>query len=148
MSEPIITPRRFLGRDALPSTLKECTLAVAAFCRLRGMKQKLSAKPLPESVFSHLDSSHQFIGQVGKSRILAVECLYGGPLSATVVEELAHYGVRKVIAYGYAGSLTADIPVGEIVLAEAAFASDGTSREYLPHADLVYPDNGLLRAFR
>ena len=123
-------------------------MAVAAFCRLRGMKQKLSAKPLPESVFSHLDSSHQFIGQIGQSRVLAVECLYGGPLSATVVEELAHYGIKEVIAYGYAGSLTADIPVGQIVVAEAALVSDGASREYLPHADLVYPDHELFRRFR
>jgi uridine phosphorylase len=148
VSEPIITPARFLGRDALPSTLRDCTVALAAFCRLRGMKGKLSAQPLSESVFSHLDSSHQFIGQVGESRILAVECLYGGPLSATVIEELAHYGIEHVIAYGYAGSLTADISVGQIVLAESALVSDGASREYLPHADLVYPDDELLRAFR
>jgi len=114
------------------------------------MQRKLLAEPLPERIFSHLDEAHQFVapvqtGRIGDSRILALECLYGGPLSATVVEELAHYGIKKVIGYGYAGSLTRDVPVGRIVLADAAIVSDGTSREYLPDTRVVHPDRELVR---
>jgi len=112
------------------------------------MQRKLLAEPLPERIFSHLDEAHQFVapvqtGRIGDSRILALECLYGGPLSATVMEELAHYGIRRVVGYGYAGSLTRTVPIGQIVLAETAIVSDGTSREYLPDANFVYPDSGL-----
>ena len=107
------------------------------------MKRKLLAEPLSESRFSHLDQSHQFAGQSAGRKLLALECLYGGPMSATVIEELAHYGIKKVLGYGYAGSLTRDIPVGQIVFADAAVVSDGTSREYLPEAELAYPDGKL-----
>jgi uridine phosphorylase len=69
-------------------------------------------------------------------------------MSATVMEELAHYGINKVVGYGYAGSLTQAIPVGQIVLVDSAFVSDGTSREYLPDTELVYPDGEMARQFR
>lgn len=141
MSHPLITPKKWLGHNTLP--IESCSVAVVGFCRFGAMKQKLLAELLPESRFSHLDLSHQFVGQVGGRQLLALERIYGGPLSATVIEELAYYGIQKVIGYGYAGSLTLNIPVGQIVLADAAFISDGTSREYLSEEGFVYPDNEL-----
>jgi len=148
LSQPIITPGKFLGHDSLPPEPESCLLAVVGFCRFYDMKHKLSAEPLSESFFSHLDRSHQFVGHVASSKILALDCLYGGPLSATVVEELVHYGIKKVVGYGYAGSLTRTIPIGQIVLADAAVVSDGTSREYLPDAEFVCPDRELAHHLR
>jgi uridine phosphorylase len=148
LSQPIITPGKFLGHDSLPPELQGCSLAIVGFCRFYDMKRKLSAEPISESLFSHLDRAHQFVGQIADSNILALECVYGGPLSATVLEELAHYGVKKVVGYGYAGSLTRTIPIGQIVLADAAVVSDGTSREYLPNAEFVYPDSVLAHHLR
>jgi purine-nucleoside phosphorylase len=148
MSQPIITPVRFLGRDSLPPEAAGCSLALVAFCRFYDMVDKLSAEPLSESICSHLDRSHQFVGQVGDTRVLALECLYGGPLSATVIEELAHYGIGRVVGYGYAGSLTREIHIGQTLLASAAAVSDGTSREYLPDIEFVYPDRDLAECLR
>jgi uridine phosphorylase len=112
------------------------------------MKGKLAAEVLPERIFSHLDEQHQFLGSVAGKTVLALECLYGGPMAATVVEELAHYGIKTVVGYGYAGSLVRAVPIGTIVLAEAAIVSDGTSREYLPDAEVVHPDPDLAQRFR
>jgi uridine phosphorylase len=162
VTQPIITPGKWLARAALPPEVKGCRVAVVGFCRFGEMKQKLAAESLSECAFSHLDLSHQFsecafshldlshqfVGQADGHPILALECLYGGPMSATVIEELAHYGVKTVIGYGYAGSLTRAVPVGQIVLAEMALVSDGTSREYLPDAEAVQPDAALARHFR
>lgn len=148
LSQPIITPKRWLSCDSLPPEIEGCSLAVAGFCLFYDMKRKLAAEPLSESLFSQLDASHQFVARVADSKILALDCLYGGPLSATVIEELAHYGINKVIGYGYAGSLTRDIPVGQIVLANAAVVSDGTSREYLPEKESVFPDRELIHHLR
>jgi uridine phosphorylase len=148
LSQPIITPGKWLKCDALPPEVEGCTLAVVGFCRFNDMKNRLAAEPLPESLFSHLDVSHQFVAQVASRKILALECLYGGPLSATVIEELAHYGIKEVVGYGYAGSLTRSVPVGQIALADASIVSDGTSREYLPEVKLVYPDNALTHCLR
>ena len=61
MSQPIITPGKFLGRESLPPELAGCSLAVVGFCRFYDMKQKLSAEPLAESLFSHLGRQHQYI---------------------------------------------------------------------------------------
>jgi hypothetical protein len=92
MAYPIITPKKFLAKDKLPPEAQGCSLAVVGFCKFNDMKLKLTTKPLVETIFSHLDKSNQFVGWVGDHKILATECLYGGPLSATVLEELAHYG--------------------------------------------------------
>jgi uridine phosphorylase len=145
MSDPIITPKKFLAKVTFPPEAKGCTLAIVGFCKFNDMKVKLSVEPMKETIFSHLDKSHQFIGRIGSHKILAAECLYGGPLSATVLEEVAHYGIETVIGYGYAGSLRRQIPIGQIVLADAAIISDGTSREYLPKDQMAHPDPTLVQ---
>src|SRR5262245_57768663 len=97
MSQPIITPRKFLhtiyGRDTLPPEMAGCTYAVIAFCQFRDLHRQLAATPLPTSLFSLLHQTHQFIGHIAGRTILALENVQGGPLAATVVEELAHYGI-------------------------------------------------------
>jgi purine-nucleoside phosphorylase len=148
LSQPIITPGKWLNRDALPPEVEGCALAVVGFCRFNDMKTRLAAEPLSESLFSHLDVSHQFVARVADKKILALECLYGGPLSATVIEELAHYGIKTDVGYGYAGSLTRSLPVGQIALADVSIVSDGTSREYLSEVELVYPDGTLADCLR
>ena len=146
--KPIITPGEWLNRDSLPPEAAGCSLAVIGFCKFHEMRDKLGAMQLSESLFSHLDASHQFIAQVADQKILALECLYGGPMTATVIEELAFYRIKEIIGYGYAGSLTNTIHPGELVLAEVALVSDGTGGEYLPRVDLVYPDEALIHLFR
>jgi uridine phosphorylase len=69
-------------------------------------------------------------------------------LAATVVEELAHYGITQVLGYGYAGSLTRTVPIGQLVLAEDALISDGTSRAYLPQTARVAPNDALVDELR
>jgi uridine phosphorylase len=152
MSQPIITPRKFLhaiyGRDALPPEVAGCTCAVVAFCQFRDMQRKLAMEQVSSSLFSLLHQTHQFIGHVAGRTILALENLQGGPLAATVIEELAHYGITQILGYGYAGSLTRTVPIGQLVLAEDALISDGTSRAYLPQAARVVPDDTLVRQMR
>jgi DeoD family purine-nucleoside phosphorylase len=60
----------------------------------------------------------------------------GGPSAAIVVEELAQLGVRSLIRVGTCGSLRAELEIGELVLPQAAFPADGTTRELAgePHA--------------
>jgi uridine phosphorylase len=152
MSQPIITPRKFLhaiyGRDALPPEVTGCTCAVVAFCQFRDMQRKLNVEPVSSSLFSLLHQTHQFIGHVAGRTILALENLQGGPLAATVFEELAHYGITQVLGYGYAGSLTRTVPIGQLVVAEDALLSDGTSRAYLPQEVRVASNDALVRELR
>jgi uridine phosphorylase len=152
MSPPIITPRKFLqaiyGRDTLPPELAGCTCAVVAFCPFRALQRTLAAEPVPASLFSLLHQTHQFSGHVAGRTMLALETVQGGPLAATVVEELAHDGITQVLGGGYAGSLTHTVPIGQLVLAEDALLSDGTSRAYLPEEARLAPDAALVHELR
>jgi uridine phosphorylase len=145
---PMITPEKWNHGRKMPEVLEGYRIAVAAFCRLNEMKEKLAAVPFSAKLFSHLDAAHIYVGQVNGKQVLVVECLFGGPMAATVLEEMAYFGITKVIGYGYAGSLTGEIPMGHIVMAGCGLVSDGTSREYLPETDMVFPDESLANVFR
>jgi len=56
--------------------------------------------------------------------------IFGGPMCAVVVEELSALGVRDFIGYGYSGCLDPKVSPGCIMVADASFCSDGTTKEY------------------
>lgn len=61
----------------------------------------------------------------------------GCPSAAIVVEELAGFGVERLLRIGTCGALAPALALGDLVLALAAVPADGTSRHYTagePHA--------------
>ena len=52
----------------------------------------------------------------------------GGPSAAIVLTELIALGARRAIRVGTCGALRDDLALGDLVVAEAAFCHDGTSR--------------------
>ncbi|MDP2713002.1 MAG: hypothetical protein Q8O56_17465 [Solirubrobacteraceae bacterium] len=52
----------------------------------------------------------------------------GGPSAAIVLEELCDLGLQRAIRVGTCGALDAELELGDLVIADAAIASDGTSR--------------------
>lgn len=127
---PIITPSQFLSTEGITSDDNQCEVAIIGFCTFYGMKEKAHARPLKKPLFTHIDASHQFHGFIDGLQVLMVDCVYGGPVCATVIEEMAYLGVKCVIGYGYSGSLREEFIPGTIVLESSGFVSDGTSREY------------------
>jgi uridine phosphorylase len=114
--------------------------------------QKLGARPVGRKVLYALEESsehpHVYEAAVGGSAIVVVAgCLWGGPQTAILVEELACLGVRSVIGYGVAGSLVADLPKGTQVVAASGIVTDGTSRAYTTRP-VVHPDEALAAAAR
>ena len=128
---PIITPSQFLSAEGIARADDTCLAAIIAFCPFHDMQDKACARPLAEPLFTHVDLAHQYRGLVGGRPILMVDAVYGGPVCATVLEEMAHHGVKFAVGYGYAGSLRREIPPGSLVVAASAVASDGTSRAYV-----------------
>jgi len=143
---PIITPSQFLSAEGISRTDNPCRAGIVAFCPFHDMRDKACARPLAKSLFTHVDLAHQYQGLVGERPVLMVDAVYGGPVCATVLEEMAHLGVKYAVGYGYAGSLRREIPPGSLVLASSAIASDGTSREYLS-APEVRASTALLAAY-
>lgn len=127
---PIITPSQFLSLEGITGGDNQCEVAIIGFCSFYEIKEKAHARSLEKSLFIHIDVAHQFHGLIGGLRVLMVDCVYGGPVCATLIEEMAYLGVKYVIGYGYSGALQEDFILGSIVLASSGIVSDGTSREY------------------
>jgi uridine phosphorylase len=114
------------------------------------LARALHAQPVREKTLYGFSESAGY-GDVreavlGQARVLLVpRCLWGGPQTAILVEELACLGTRTVLGFGVAGSLAADLPKGTQVVASAGVVTDGTSRVYTTR-DEVPADAGLLAA--
>jgi DeoD family purine-nucleoside phosphorylase len=71
----------------------------------------------------------------------------GGPSAAIVCEELLRLGARRLVRVGTCGALDGTLELGELVVATAAMACDGTSRA-LGADGSVEPAPSLLDALR
>ncbi len=76
---------------------------------------------------------------------LSITHVYGGPVSSALVEELAYYGIKFVLAYGLAGGLgTKDLKMGDFYIVEKALAMDGTTPHYT--SDKLIPSDEFLNS--
>ena len=103
---------------------------------------KLNARPLDRKVLYGLEVSRDrpvvYEAALGGRRIVLVtHCLWGGPQTAILVEELAAFGVRDVVGFGVAGSLVDILPKGIQIIATKGLATDGTSRAYTADAEAM-----------
>jgi len=69
----------------------------------------------------------------------------GGPSAAIILEELLDLGARRIVRVGTCGALIDGLRLGELIVAEGALATDGTSRA-LGASGVVAPDPALLDA--
>ena len=70
-------------------------------------------------------------GRAGGERVLVVSTGIGGPSAAIAVEELARLGVKVMIRVGTCGTISPDVKVGSIIIADAAVRMDGASSQYV-----------------
>jgi uridine phosphorylase len=148
-----ITPEALLSLRYGDRERPQWDVAVLCFRGVAGsgpLIAKLNARPLGIRALYALEESGDrpfvYEARLGATRIAIVtQCLWGGPQTAILVEELACLGVRAIVGFGVAGSLVVDLPKGTQIVAAAAIVTDGTSRAYtdLPSVD---PDAGLARA--
>jgi len=114
------------------------------------LARALGARPvLEKTLYGYSESAvhgdvHEAV--LGEARVVLVpRCLWGGPQTAILVEELVCLGARIILGFGVAGSLAADLPKGTQVVASAGVVTDGTSRAYTTR-DEVPADAGLAAA--
>jgi DeoD family purine-nucleoside phosphorylase len=69
----------------------------------------------------------------------------GGPSAAIVLEELVELGARRIVRVGTCGALADGLALGELIVADAVLAEDGTSRA-LGAGGTLRPDPGLRAA--
>lgn len=83
------------------------------------------------------------LGLTGEVPVAVARIGVGAPIAAIVLEEAIARGVRTVLVVGSAGSLHADLRVGDSVIVTGAEREDGTSHHYLPAGSEVTADPEL-----
>lgn len=87
----------------------------------------------------HLASNREFTSYratLDGQSVVVCSTGVGGPSTSVAVEELAKLGVRTFLRVGTTGSIQPDVPVGHLVITQAAVRLDGASRHFAP---LEYP---------
>jgi len=92
---------------------------------------------------------------VGAKRFFATEnglavfhAYFGAPATASLAEALIAAGIKRLIIFGEAGSISPEINVGEILVPTFAIREEGTSYHYLPPGFEAKPSNNLLRKIK
>jgi purine-nucleoside phosphorylase len=135
----LITPADLLKSQNVNLNQLRLKKALLSFMSIRGMKHKFRGQPAPGPIFSH----NQERPLVRDDGTVLVGRVYGGPFCSIILEELAFFGVKYAVGYGFSGTLDSNVAPGSIMIAESGICSDGTSREYTRDRE-VYADAGML----
>ena len=98
------------------------------------------------------DSQRLFISRLYRERgaetdgFSIIGPFIGAPYAVMVLETLIAWGVRKIIFFGWCGAVSPKVKVGDIVLPDAAWVDEGTSRHYgMNDNSLTTPSSYLLK---
>jgi hypothetical protein len=143
---PHLTPRSLVGRRFAPDIFGPINIAIVGYCPPPAALNDYRPEHVNGQHFIHVTPDSVRILTHGASRFLSLAHVYGGPVSATTIEELAYYGVDYVLAYGLAGGLgTKGVKMGDFYVVESALSTDGTTPHYTDER-LLRPDADLLAA--
>ncbi|GIP44305.1 uridine phosphorylase [Paenibacillus sp. J45TS6] len=87
-----------------------------------------------------------FVGEYEGVPIAVVSHGVGCPGAAVCFEELIRAGVTTLIRVGTAGSYTADVPAGSLVVSTAAIRTDGLTRQLVPDGFPAVADHEVTQA--
>ncbi len=101
----------------------------------------------PKKIASHrgLDS---WLGRLNGKPVLVTNTGMGGPTTEIVTQELAQLGVEIFLRIGTTGAIQEHIPVGSLVISEAAIRLDGSSDHYAPSCYPAVADVDMVVALR
>jgi len=133
--KPIITPEDFLKGQDVDVNQFRLNKALVAFMSISGMEATFKGKPASGPIFSHTRE----LPLIREDGTILVGQVYGGPFCSIILEELAFFGVKYAVGYGFSGTLDSNVAPGTIMIAESGICSDGTSKEYTDDSE-VYAD--------
>lgn len=108
--------------------------------RALALAQQLLEHPL---MFNHNRGLWGYSGLAADGEPLTIQATgMGGPSAAIVVEELADLGLEVALRVGTCGALVDGPALGDLIVVEAALATDGASRAL--GADRAVPADALL----
>jgi hypothetical protein len=113
------------------NTFKGVEIALVGYCPRPRCLDQYDPRDTANQYFIHIPPSSVQVCRHNDVGFLSITHVYGGPVSSALIEELAYYGIKYVLAYGLAGGLgTKNLKMGDFYLVEKALAMDGTTPHY------------------
>ena len=138
LAMPLIRPEDiFHSLDVQPRCLVVFSPSDWKLVLSHGSVVSISAKNLP---FSSLHTV-----RANKSVCTFAGPALGAPVAAMVVEILAAFGARKIIALGSCGSLHEELKIGHLMIPEKAFSDEGVSSHYPLRGKIVKPSQTIVQ---
>ena len=102
---PHLTPQSLVGEQFGRNAFGDITIALVGYCPPPDALRKYRPSPTDKQYFIHLSpDSVKRLAHNGME-FLSLAHVYGGPVSASTVEELVYYNFDYILAYGLAGGL-------------------------------------------
>jgi len=137
--EPVIKPKMIVGGSCgdVPGD------AVIVFSRyaLNQLRRLLADV---EEVESRVQSLESYVGSYGGRRIAVFRTCIGAPAAVLTLETAVFCGVKRVIVVGYAGSLSSEAEIGDVLLPTWGIREEGTSFHYYPPDYIPRPSAELV----
>ena len=83
----------------------------------------------------------RWLYRIEEHNTIVTRSYFGGPNVAALVEELAAFGVKEFVIWGYAGGIDNQLMIGDAIVARGALREDGVSSHYIDDEDtFIYSD--------
>jgi len=127
------------------NTFKGIEVALVGYCPRPQCLDQYEPRDTANQYFIHVPPPSVQICRHNDVEFLSITHVYGGPVSSALVEELAYYGIKYILAYGLAGGLgSKGLKMGDFYIVEKALAMDGTTPHYT--GDRLIPSDEFLNA--
>jgi uridine phosphorylase len=83
------------------------------------------------------------IHHIKESTTIITRSYFGGPNIAALVEELAAFGMKECVLWGYCGAIRNDMKIGDVIIVKSALREDGVSYHYLEEDEDLVESNWL-----
>ncbi len=116
-----LTPEKLLGSPVLPQEWAAAQVAFVCFTPFPNGLKKYVEQVSTERYFLHSPDTEVRLCKFGNMPFIVLSEIYGFAVGSTTVEELVHYGIKHIIAVGYAGAFNG-APVGQSFVAKATMS--------------------------
>lgn len=136
--ESIVKPEFFA-----PDNLRPVKVGVIVFIkRVYECTKSMASNIILEEEESIIGCKRHFATKDG---IAVFYSYFGAPAAVALTEALIAAGIKKILVFGEAGSISPNVNVGEIVIPTFAIREEGTSYHYLPPNVKVAPTGDFLK---
>lgn len=144
-TEPHLIPAKLVGERFSKNIFGKMKIALLGYCPEPSVFKKYNSISTDDQYFIHVSPYSVKKCSYKNIEFLSLFHVYGGPVSASTIEELAYFGFDYILAYGLAGGLgTQDLKMGDFYLVESACVFDGTTPHYTK--DFIVKSDDLLKS--